>query len=150
MTLSLPSEDTTTAIMLSSGTFDKVHYGLTYALSCLANDIPTIIYINMAACRAFIEGTNPLQGGWQSLPLSQEVKREEIQTAVELNHFYRQRGIVTWEELIDHLAVFSPECWVCEMGLQLLGVDISQLLSIFIWKKTALTTFVRQRQVIHF
>lgn len=108
-------------IILYSGAFDRIHYGLAMAAAAAASNREVTVFITMAACRAFVPG------GWQDLPLSDGVNAFPAHNARELETHYQQQGVAGFSALLEACCEFNVKFLVCEMGLKAAGLEASAL-----------------------
>ncbi len=105
------------SIIVYSGMFDKVHYALVMASAAAAVGRPVTLFFTMDAC-VVLEEAKDGSAPWASLPVSQGSK-----SAAELDADYGQRGIATFEELMEACVAMGVKFMVCEMGLRARGLE---------------------------
>lgn len=101
------------SLILQSGEFEKVHYGLVMASAAAAIGRPVTMFFTMHACRVLLSAT-----GWHDLSCQQANT-----TAVEIDQDYRQKGVATFDELMEACSALGVTFMVCEMGLRALGFE---------------------------
>lgn len=107
------------SVILYSGDFDRIHFGLLTATAAACIDRSVNIFVTMGACRAF-------SGDWQSLSLSSSAVRH-CTTPTELNEHFRTQHIATFEELLEVVKDLSIRVIVCETGLRAENLTIDML-----------------------
>jgi peroxiredoxin family protein len=106
------------SIVVFSGAFDRVHYALVMAAAAVASNTPVTLFFTMWAGRALERPTADGAPGWHRLPLS-----EGAGSAAEMDAVFKQRGVATFEELLEACVLLGVKFMVCEMGLKALGMD---------------------------
>lgn len=110
-------------LILLSGCFDRLHYGLAMASSAAALERPVTLFATLAATRAFVAAGADGRPGWASLPLSAEVAEAGLADGAALDARYRERGVAGFEELLQACAGLGVELIACEMGLRAEGIE---------------------------
>jgi peroxiredoxin family protein len=105
-------------LILLSGCFDRVHYGLAMASAAAALERPVTLFATLAATRAFVAEGADGRPGWASLPLSAELAEPGLPDGAALDARYRARGVAGFEELLQACAGLGVELIACEMGLR--------------------------------
>ena len=114
-------------LILLSGCFDRVHYGLAMASAAAALERPVTLFATLAATRAFVAEGADGRPGWASLPLSAELAEPGLPDGAALDARYRARGVAGFEELLQACAGLGVELIACEMGLRAQGVASTAL-----------------------
>ena len=109
-------------LILLSGCFDRVHYGLAMASAAAALERPVTLFATLAATRAFLAEGPDGRPGWAGLPLSADLAEPGIADGAALDARYRARGVAGFEELLQACAGLGVEMIACEMGLRAQGV----------------------------
>jgi peroxiredoxin family protein len=109
-------------LILLSGCFDRVHYGLAMASAAAALERPVTLFATLGATRAFVAEGADGRPGWASLPLSAELAEPGLADGAALDARYRARGVAGFEELLQACAGLGVELIACEMGLRAEGV----------------------------
>ena len=109
------------SLILLSGEFTRVHYGLSMAAAALAIDKPAILFFTSHALRAL---TKPdIHGpGWHGLQADAAGRSAALQDA-ELRH----RGVAGLGELLDACLELNVRIIACEMGLRAIGLSPDDL-----------------------
>ncbi|MGB0670367.1 MAG: hypothetical protein ACPGNT_02625 [Rhodospirillales bacterium] len=102
------------AVIVHSGTFEKVHYALVLASSALATGRPVRLFFTGGACRA-------LTPDWRAMPA------EEGSDAGSVDDGFAARGIGTFPVLLSACLELGAGLMVCEMGLKAIGLNRSAL-----------------------
>ncbi len=111
------------SVILYSGDFDRIHYGLIAATAAACLDREVTVFITMAACRAFAG-----KEAWHSLTLSSGAARG-IGSAQALNAYFASQHIATFEELLEAAIALSIRFIVCETGLRAEKLSLATLAS---------------------
>ena len=114
-------------LILLSGCFDRVHYGLAMASAAAALERPVTLFATLAATRAFLAEGPDGRAGWAGLPLSPELAQPGLADGAALDAHYRAQGVAGFEELLQACAGLGVEMIACEMGLRALGVAAAGL-----------------------
>jgi len=114
-------------LILLSGCFDRVHYGLAMASAAAALERPVTLFATLAATRAFVAEGADGRPGWASLPLSAELAEPGLPDGAALDARYRARGVAGFEELLQACVALGVEVMVCEMGLRALDLEAQAL-----------------------
>ena len=91
-------------LILVSGCFDRVHYGLAVASAAAALERPVTLFATLGATRAFVAEGVDGRPGWASLPLSPELVEPGLDDGAGLDERYRARGVAGFEELLQACA----------------------------------------------
>ena len=116
------------SIVLLSGSFERVHYGLCMASTAAALERPVTLFVTLGALRALVAdaGGRP---GWMALPAAEEPAGAEVADGGALDARNRARGVAGFEELLAACATLQVEFMACEMGLRALGMGPEALRS---------------------
>ncbi len=110
------------SIVVFSGAFDRIHYALVMAAAAAASNTPVTLFFTMWAGRALERPGADGTPAWHRLPASQGEA-----TAAAMDAQFRERGVATFEELLEACVALDVRFMVCEMGLQALGMDADGL-----------------------
>jgi peroxiredoxin family protein len=114
-------------LILLSGCFDRVHYGLAIASAAAALERPVTLFATLAATRAWVAEGPDGRPGWAGLPLSPDLAEQGLSDGAALDGRYRAQGVAGFEELLQACAGLGVEFIACEMGLRALGVAAADL-----------------------
>jgi peroxiredoxin family protein len=110
------------SIVIYDHHFDKVHYALVIASAAAAIGKPVTLFFTMGASQALLdEGPNAL-AAWAKMPLS-----DEDGSGYERDQSYKDKGVASFEELLQACASLGIKFMVCEMGLQAKGIKSKPL-----------------------
>lgn len=115
------------SLILLSGCFDRIHYGLAMASAAAALGRPVTLFATVAATRAFVAQGPDGRPGWASQPLSPDLAAPELAHGGALDARNRARGVAGFEELLQACAGLGAEFIVCEMGLRAQGLTAAEL-----------------------
>ena len=101
------------SIVVFSGAFDRVHYALVMAAAAVASNTPVTLFFTMWAGRALERDR-----GWRRLKVSDGSMSAEAMDAQ-----FKDKGVGTFEELLDACVALGVKFMVCEMGLKALCMD---------------------------
>lgn len=93
------------SLIIQSGEFGRVHYGLVLASAALATGKPVTLFFTM-------EGTRALSPGWADAAQEAELAKA---------------GLATFEELISACIELGAVFMVCEMGFRATGLTKDDL-----------------------
>ncbi len=109
-------------LLLQSGEFDRIHYGLMMASAAAAVNKDVTIFVTMAACHAFTVN------GWKQQPLSEGMHFSiPVATAQELDNHFRKQGVADFGLLLESCLALPIEWIFCETGLQSLELTANDL-----------------------
>lgn len=120
------------SLIVSSGTFERVHYAFVMAAGAAAIGTPVTMFFTMAACQALTTGA-----GWRAL----ESEKPGC-SASDRDADFAARGVATLEELIESCAEMDVVFMVCEMGLRAEGLEDTPLLANLDIRRTGVVTFL--------
>ena len=103
-------------LVLFSGDFDRIHYGLAMASAAAAINRPVTLFFTMKACRALIGAD-----GWRN------ISTEAGQSGADRDEDLRSRGIGGFGELLEACSALGVRFIVCETGLRAEGIERSTL-----------------------
>ena len=112
------------SLILLSGCFDRIHYGLAMASAAAALDRPVTLFATLAATRAFLAAGADGRPGWAGQPLSPELRGARISPTA--RRWMPATAPAAWpgfEELLQACAGLGVEIIVCEMGLRAEGLE---------------------------
>jgi peroxiredoxin family protein len=104
-------------IVLLSGSFERVHYGLCMASAAAALEQPVTLFVTLGALRALVAADATGRPGWMDL-----AGAEDAADGAALDARNRARGVAGFEELLQSCTALEVEFMVCEMGLRTLGL----------------------------
>ena len=96
------------SLIIRSGDYESVHYGLALASAALAVNKPAVLFFTMNGLRA-LTGPPPGLPDWN---------RDALM---------RERGVGDFETLLQACVELGGRFIVCEMGLRALGIDRAEL-----------------------
>jgi peroxiredoxin family protein len=111
------------SILLLSGSFERVHYGLCMASTAAALERPVTLFVTLGALRALVAADATGRPGWMALPVTEEPAGSEVADGGALDARNRARGVAGFEELLQACATLHVEFMACEMGLRALGLQ---------------------------
>jgi len=136
-------------LILLSGCFDRVHYGLATASAAAALERPVCLFATLGATRAFLAAGADGRAGWEGLPLSPDLREPGLADGAALDAHYRAQGVAGFEELLQACAGLGVEMIACEMGLRALGLAAAGLRADLPIQRAGLATLLsRAGQVI--
>jgi peroxiredoxin family protein len=120
------------SLVVSSGAFAKVHYALVLASAAAAVGTPATLFFTMDAARFLQKPLADGTPGWRCLPAREPAAggvtaRQDDPASRSHRRPRRKRGVGTFEELLSACAAFGVTFMVCEMGLRVIGLDVSAL-----------------------
>jgi peroxiredoxin family protein len=110
------------SLILLSGSFERVHYGLAMASAAAALARPVTLFVTHGATRALLAADPGGRPGWAGLPLGPDLATPELADGFALDVRNRERGVAGFEELLQACASLEVEFIVCEMGLRAQGL----------------------------
>lgn len=111
-------------LVLMSGGYDRVHYGLAMAAAAAASDRPTTLFFTGRALLG-LTGTGPNGGpGWHGLDPADDGSPPETRDAV-----LTSRGVAGFEALLAACTQLPVRVVACEMGLRAVGLTGAALRS---------------------
>ena len=116
-------------IVLLSGGFERVHYGLCMASTAAALERPVTLFVTLGALRALVVADAQGRPGWMGLPLAEPPPGASVADGGGLDARNRARGVAGFEELLEACATLGVEFMACEMGLRALGLEVEDLRS---------------------
>jgi len=108
-------------LILQSGEFDRIHYGLMMAVTAAALDKKVTLFITNAACLAFAKHDR-----WRNLPISLGMQHL-AQNAGTLDTYYQAQHIASFDSLKESALALDVEWKICESGLRAMGLSIDDL-----------------------
>jgi peroxiredoxin family protein len=115
------ADDDRLSVVLLSGAFERVHYGLCMASAAAALERPVTLFVTLGALRAFTVADASGRPAWTHLPVALEIEAPDVDGAA-LDTRYRAGGVAGFEELLQACRALGVEFMVCEMGLRALGL----------------------------
>lgn len=125
----MPPPDTSPdklSIVVYSGTFDKVHYALVMAAAAVAMGKPVTLFFTMGGIRALMAPRRDGTPAWRSMPVSSDAGLGGI-SGGQVDDTFRDRGVATFEELLQASIELNVKFMVCEMGLRAMGLERDDL-----------------------
>lgn len=98
------------SIVVFSGDYERVHYALTLASAAVAIDTAVTLFFTMEGTRALLPAGAPGAPDWSA--------REATHAAA---------GVATIEEMLRACVDLGAAFMVCEMGLRVIGIAVSDL-----------------------
>jgi peroxiredoxin family protein len=111
------------SIVLLSGSFERVHYGLCMASAAAALERPVTLFVTLGALRTLVAADAYGRPGWMDLPLADGLAGSEVVDGGALDARNRARGLAGFEELLQACVALQVEFMACEMGLRALGLE---------------------------
>lgn len=130
------------SVVLHSGDFDRIHYGLVMATTAAALGKQVTVFVTMRACRAFA-----CNEGWRELSLSSGVAGIEVATPEQLEAYFCAQKMATFQELIEAAKELSIRFMVCEMGLRAERLAVEELDASFGFVVGGMAGFLQQAAV---
>jgi peroxiredoxin family protein len=115
------------SVILLSGSFERVHYGLAIASAAAALGRKVTLFATLAATRGFLGSDPEGRFGWAGLRPGPDLARPELADGLALDARNRARGVAGFEELLQACVGLGVEIIVCEMGLRAEGLAASAL-----------------------
>ena len=115
------------SLILLSGSFERVHYGLAMASAAAALARPVTLFVTHGATLALLAADPGGRPGWAGLRPGPELTTAELADGLALDARNRQRGVAGFEELLEACAGLGVEIIVCEMGLRAQGLAAAAL-----------------------
>ena len=110
------------ALVLFSGQFDRVHYGLMMAAAALAVNRPVTLFFAMTSCRALLADRDD-QPGWAAL----EPDSSSSRLPLAADQALQLQGIAGFADLLDACLALGVQIMVCEAGLRVSGLTLADL-----------------------
>lgn len=101
------------SIILYSGDFDRVHYGLVSASAAVASGKPVTLFFTMGATRALVTKGPDGGPGWHGLG-----DAEDGLAPADRDKEHGEKGVATFEELLEACVMLEVSFMVCSMGLR--------------------------------
>jgi peroxiredoxin family protein len=137
------------SVILLSGCFDRIHYGLAMASAAAALGRPVTLFATLAATRAFAAQGPGGRPGWAGQPLSPGLATPDLADGEALDARNRGRGVAGFEELLQACAGLGVEIIVCEMGLRAQGLAAAELRADLPIQRAGLATLLaRKGQIV--
>ncbi|HSA80674.1 MAG TPA: hypothetical protein VLE23_07605 [Geminicoccaceae bacterium] len=137
------------SLILLSGCFDRIHYGLAMASAAAALGRPVTLFATLAATRAFVARGPDERPGWAGQPLSPDLAAPELPDGGALDARNRARGVAGFEELLKACVGLGAEFIVCEMGLRVQGLTAAELRADLPIQRAGLASLLaRQGQIV--
>ncbi len=124
------------SLVVFSGAYDKVHYALSMASAALAVNRPATLFFTMEAIRGLAKADAEGRPGWAAL------ESGAGGGAAARDRDYRERGVATFEELMDACVELGARFMVCEMGLRALRLTAADLRDDIGFSQGGLVTFL--------
>ena len=124
------------SVVVYSGDFDKVHYALAMASAAVAVNLPATLFFTMEAIRGLARPSADGTPGWHAL------RTGGGGAAAPTDITYGERGVATFEELLDACRELGATFMVCEMGLRAIGMAIEDLRGDITYREGGLVTFL--------
>lgn len=124
------------SLVVFSGDYDKVHYALSMASAALAVNRPATLFFTMEAIRGLAKPGPDGGPGWGALRCG------DGGSGAARDRDYRERGVATFEELMDACVELGARFMVCEMGLRALRLTAADLRDDIGFSQGGLVTFL--------
>jgi len=109
-------------LLVESGCYDRVHYGLAIAAAALASNRPVTLMFSMAAVRALEAADADGRPGWTRLHSAPDQP-----APAEADAALSARGVAGFEDLLAACVALGARVMVCEMGLRALDLAPADL-----------------------
>lgn len=109
------------SLLVLSEAFERVHYALVLASSAAAIGRPVRVFFAGPSVRALCAAADGGASGWRRLPAAGGAMAGTIDDA------YADKGIATFEVLLDACVELGVRFMVCEMALRAAGLDRADL-----------------------
>lgn len=109
------------SLVVYSEEADKVHYAFAMASAAAAVNVPATLFFTMGAIRALMATDSEGLAGWAKMTTG------DGRSGGALDDDYRERGVATFEELIQACAALGVRTMVCEMGLRAIDLQRADL-----------------------
>lgn len=129
------------SIAVYSGEFDKVHYALVMAAAAAATNTPVTLFFTMGACRGLEKTPEKTEPPWRSMPVSQGGHLDG-DTGGEVDDGFAEKGVATFEELLESCVALGVRFMVCEMGLRAMGMARQDLRDDVPYEEGGVVTFL--------
>ncbi len=124
------------SLVVFSGDYDKVHYALSMASAALAVNRPATLFFTMEAIRGLAKPGPDGGPGWAALRCG------DGGGGAARDRDYGDRGVATFEELVDACVELGANFMVCEMGLRAVGLKPGDLRDDVPFQEGGLVTFL--------
>ncbi len=104
------------SLVVLSDDFERVHYAFSMAAAAAAIDRPTTLFLTMGAIHALGPRRPDGSPGWTALSGAAARDAE-----------FAERGVATFEELVEACAALDVKMMVCDMGLRAVGIETREL-----------------------
>lgn len=129
------------SIVVYAGTFDKVHYALVMAAAAAAMGKPVTLFFTMGGIRALMAPLGDGTPAWRSMPVSSDSGLEGV-SGGQVDDTFKERGVATFEELLQACTELNVKFMVCEMGLRAMGMERDDLRKDVTIKAGGVVTFL--------
>lgn len=119
------------ALIVHSGSFDRVHYALATAAAAAALGRPVTLFFTMQALQAVAA-----EAGWQRL------KTEDGRPATLADATYAEAGLADFESLVRSCSELGVRVMACEMGLKAVGLERAQIRADIVIEEGGLATLM--------
>lgn len=128
------------SLIMFSGSYEKIHYGLVTACAALSVNIPTTLFFTMEAVVALTK--IDLIPGWHALPTD----LPSISTAIDKDSEFSKLGIATFEELLKSCIELDADFMICEMGIVSKKINYSDIRKDINFNPGGLATFLKNAE----
>ena len=111
------------SIVLLSGSFERVHYGLSMASTAAALERPVTLFVTLGALHALVAAAADGRPGCLGRPVADQPAGSEVAAGGGLDARHRARGVAGFEELLQACVTLDVEFMACEMGLRAIGLE---------------------------
>ena len=103
-------------LVLVSEVYERVHYALVMASAAAATGRKVRLFLSMGALKALTRGTED-RPGWHDLEPSPAGL-----APIDQDRAFAEKGIATFEELLQATLALGAEVMVCEMGMRAMNL----------------------------
>jgi peroxiredoxin family protein len=108
------------SLIVFSGDYDRVHYALVMASAAAATNRPVTLFFTMGASKALLAPQPDGAPGWSALtPTDKGIE------AIDRDTDHGHAGVARLEELFEACVELDVAFQVCEMGLKVEGLSLS-------------------------
>lgn len=127
-------------IIVHSGDVERVHYALALASSAAAVNMHAILFFTMGGIRTLLRDRMGLPG-WHALGSGESGLSPDARESA-----LRERGVATFEDLLNACVELGVMFMVCEMGLRVTGLSRDDLRADIPYVEGGIVTMLRQTE----